>query len=123
VYNKIDLLEHAPRLDRNADGLPERVWVSAVTGEGADLLRQAMTELLAHDMVEQQLDLSPDQGRLRAALYKLGAVINEEHGEDGIAHINVRLPRSDWNRLMVSEGISERAIATEDKWWLDVNQS
>jgi GTP-binding protein HflX len=119
VYNKIDLLEQAPRIDRNADGMPERVWVSAVTGAGADLLRQAMAELLAHDMVEQHLDLSPKQGRLRAALYKLGAVVNEEHGEDGIAHINVRLPRADWNRLMVSEGIGERAIATEDKWWLE----
>jgi len=118
VYNKIDLLEQAPRIDRNADGMPERVWVSAVTGAGADLLQQAMAELLAHDMVEQQLDLSPNQGRLRAALYKLGAVVNEEHGEDGVAHVNVRLPRSDWNRLMVAEGIGERAIATEDKWWL-----
>ena len=119
VYNKIDLLEQAPRLDRNADGLPERVWVSAVTGAGTDLLQQAMIELLAHDMVEQQLDLSPDQGRLRAALYKLGAVVKEEHGEDGIAHIEVRLPRSDWNRLMVAEGIGERTIAEEDKWWLE----
>ena len=119
VYNKIDLLEQAPRLDRNADGLPERVWVSAVTGAGIDLLQQAMVELLAHDMVEQQLDLTPEQGRLRAALYKLGAVVSEEHGDDGIAHIQVRLPRPDWNRLMVSEGIGERAIAIEDKWWLE----
>lgn len=119
VYNKIDLLEQAPRLDRNADGLPERVWVSAVTGAGIDLLQQAMAELLAHDMVEQQLDLSPNQGRLRAALYKLGAVVSEEHGEDGIAHLNVRLPRPDWNRLMVAEGIGERAIGEEDKWWLE----
>ncbi len=119
VYNKIDLLKQAPRLDRNADGLPERVWVSAVTGAGTDLLQQAMVELLAHDMVEQTLDLSPQQGRLRAALYKLGAVVNEEYGDDGIAHLNVRLPRSDWNRLMVAEGIGERAIAEEDKWWLE----
>ncbi len=119
VYNKIDLLEQAPRLDRNADGLPERVWVSAVTGAGADLLQQAMAELLAHDMVEQKLDLSPAQGRLRAALYKLGAVVNEEHGDDGIAHLEVRLPRSEWNRLMVAEGIGERAIADENKWWLE----
>ncbi len=118
VYNKIDLLERAPRIDRNAEGVPERVWLSAVTGEGVELLRQAMTELLGKDMVEQQLELSPDQGRLRAALYKLGAVLREEHGDDGIAQLQVRLARSDWNRLMVAEGISDRTIALdEDNWW------
>ncbi len=119
VYNKIDLLEKEPRLDRNADGMPERVWVSAATGAGVDLLQQAITELLAHDMVEQQLDLSPSQGRLRAALYKLGAVSSEEHGEDGVAHLNVRLARADWNRLMVTEGIGGREIVDEESWWLE----
>ena len=34
VYNKLDLLEQAPRIDRNADGVPERVWLSAATGAG-----------------------------------------------------------------------------------------
>ena len=121
VYNKIDLLEQQPRIDRNADGLPERVWVSAATGAGTELLREAMAELLAHDMVEQQLDISPKQGRLRAALYELGAVVSEEHGEDGIAHLNVRMPRVDWNRLVVTEGIGERVIGEEDKWWLEGN--
>jgi len=117
VYNKIDLLEREPRMDRNAEGVPERVWLSAVTGAGIELLKQAITELLGKDMVEEQLDISPDQGRLRAALYKLGAVASEEHRDDGIARLNVRLARSDWNRLMVSEGISERTIGMEETNW------
>ena len=32
VFNKLDLLEQAPRIDRDADGRPCRVWLSAVTG-------------------------------------------------------------------------------------------
>ena len=120
VYNKIDLLEREPRVDRNADGVPERVWLSAVSGAGIELLEQAITELLGTDMVEEQLDITPDQGRLRAGLYKLGAVASEEHRDDGIARLNVRLARSDWNRLMVSEGISERTIGMEESnWWSD----
>jgi GTP-binding protein HflX len=100
VYNKIDLLDQSPRIDRNADGLPERVWLSAATGEGTDLLLQAISELVGEDMVNEELQLEPDQGELRAALYRLGAVLSEEYDENGSAQLSVRLPRADWNRLM-----------------------
>ena len=100
VYNKLDLLEQSPRIDRNADGVPERVWLSAATGAGTELLLQAIAELVGKDMVEEVLDIGPSQGGLRAALYRLGAVEAEDYGEDGVAHLSVRLPRADWNRLM-----------------------
>ena len=99
-HNKLDLLEQAPRIDRNADGQPERVWLSAVTGEGVELLLQAVSELVGQDMVNEELELSPDQGGLRAALYRLGAVESEDYADDGTALLQVRLPRADWNRLM-----------------------
>ena len=47
VYNKIDRLELAPRIDRDADGRVTAVWISAATGAGLDLLRQAVAERLA----------------------------------------------------------------------------
>ncbi len=47
VFNKIDLLENQePRIDRDAKGLPIRVWISAHTGAGLPLLHQALGELL-----------------------------------------------------------------------------
>jgi GTP-binding protein HflX len=100
VFNKLDLLEQSPRLERNEDGLPVRVWLSATTGAGTDLLLQAMAELVGRDMVCEELHLSPWQGSLRAAFYNMGAVENEHYGDDGVAHLSVRLPRTDWNRLM-----------------------
>jgi GTP-binding protein HflX len=100
VFNKLDLLEQAPRLERNAEGRPERVWLSAVTGAGTDLLLQAIAELVGQDMVSEELYLEPNQGGLRAALYSMGAVETEDYGDDGVAHLSVRLPRADWNRLM-----------------------
>lgn len=49
VVNKIDLLEDTPpRLERNAAGLPTKVWISAHSGIGIDLLRQAIIECLAY---------------------------------------------------------------------------
>ena len=100
VYNKLDLLEQAPRIDRNEQGLPERVWLSAATGAGNELLLQAIAELVGKDMVTESLDIGPEQGGLRAALYRLGAVESEDYRDDGVAHLSVRLPRADWNRLM-----------------------
>ncbi len=99
VYNKLDLLEQSPRIDRNADGMPERVWLSAATGAGTELLLQAIAELVGKDMINEVVDIGPAQGGLRAALYRLGAVESEQYGEDGVAHLSVRLPRADWNRL------------------------
>lgn len=49
VVNKIDLLDDTPpRLERNAAGLPIKVWISAQSGIGIDLLRQAIIECLAY---------------------------------------------------------------------------
>ncbi|CAA0090597.1 GTPase HflX [Halioglobus japonicus] len=100
VFNKLDLLEQEPRLERNAQGKPERVWLSAVTGAGTELLLQAIAELVGQDMVSEDVYLEPKDGSLRAALYSLGAVETEDYSEDGVAHLSVRLPRADWNRLM-----------------------
>jgi GTP-binding protein HflX len=100
VYNKLDLLERAPRIDHGVDGKPERVWLSAATGEGTDLLLQAVRELVGQDMINEEVALEPGQGGLRAALYRLGAVEAEDYDEHGVAHLSVRLPRADWNRLM-----------------------
>lgn len=104
VYNKIDLLETAPRIDRDDEGRPVRAWVSAQNGSGLDALLAAIGELVGDDMVARELVLAPEQGRFRAALYRLGAVRDEHYGSDGAAHVSVRLPRADWERLVASEG-------------------
>ncbi|VAW83785.1 Ribosome LSU-associated GTP-binding protein HflX [hydrothermal vent metagenome] len=45
VYNKIDLLEDGQaRMERDEHGMPRKIWISAVTGEGLPLLRKALSE-------------------------------------------------------------------------------
>lgn len=45
VYNKIDNVDGmTPRIERNAEGEIHRIWLSAKTGEGLELLRQALQE-------------------------------------------------------------------------------
>ncbi|HJU26298.1 MAG TPA: GTPase HflX, partial [Rhodanobacteraceae bacterium] len=72
-----------PRIDRDGEGAPSRVWVSAATGEGLDLLREAIGERLSGARVQAEVRLPPEAGRLRAKLIELGAVADERYDEQG----------------------------------------
>jgi GTPase len=45
VYNKIDMTAFPPRVEANEYGKIRRVWISAVTGQGLDLLRNALGQI------------------------------------------------------------------------------
>src|SRR5690348_16477529 len=47
VFDKIDRLRAAPRIDRDGEGRATGVWISAEQGTGLDLLSQAVAERLA----------------------------------------------------------------------------
>lgn len=47
VYNKIDLNGSAPRIERDECGKISGVWISARTGSGLDLVKQALEEYAA----------------------------------------------------------------------------
>jgi len=101
VYNKIDLLTNMPaRIDRNERNEPVAVWLSAQSGEGLDLLVQAIAELLGEDMLQDQLKLNADQGRLRAMLYEQNAVLSERYCDDGSSDLEVRIPKADLFRIL-----------------------
>ena len=111
VYNKLDLLEDVePQIQRNADGKPERVWVSARDGRGLELVGQAIAELLGNDLFVGTLRLEQRLSRLRAQLFELGAVQEEEHDEQGSSLLSVRLPRVELNRLISREGLEPQAF-------------
>lgn len=111
VYNKLDLLEGVePQIQRDGDGKPLRVWLSARDGRGLELLRQAVAELLGEDLFVATLQLSQRLGRLRAQLFALGAVQSEEHDESGRSLLAVRLPRVELNRLVSREGLEPQTF-------------
>jgi GTP-binding protein HflX len=111
VYNKIDLAGDAvPRIDRDAEGRPARVWLSARDGRGIALLQQAIQERLlagpgadTHADAEAesaarsarvyraQIRLDPAAGRLRAKLFEWNVVRHERVTDDGESIIDVIL--------------------------------
>ena len=122
VYNKIDLLEEAPRVDLDDKGMPTRVWVSGLHGQGLDLLIEAITQLVSGDIVDTTLKLHPAQGQLRAQLFDSGAVIEESTAEDGAMLLHIRIEASTLERIVRKSGADIEALGlseyfTED--WLD----
>ncbi|WP_172143522.1 MULTISPECIES: ribosome rescue GTPase HflX [Pseudomonas] len=106
VYNKLDLLEGVePQIQRDAEGKPQRVWLSARDGRGLPLLKQAIAELLGNDLFIATLQLPQRMARLRAQFFAVGAVQSEEHAEDGSSLLAVRLPRIELNRLVTRAGL------------------
>ena len=106
VFNKIDATGQPPAVEYGPDGKPRRIWVSAASGAGMDMLREAIASLLYRDTVHGWLRLTPGQGRARAAFFGLGAVREEKLDQDGSYLLQVELPRSDYQRLCHREGLN-----------------
>lgn len=106
VFNKIDLLPDCePRIQRDDKGRPVKVWVSAKTGAGLDLLLRAVSEILAGNMAEETVRVSPQRARLRSQLYEKGFIEDEHIDERGFYELRLRLPRRDLDRILAHDGV------------------
>ncbi|HET7176077.1 MAG TPA: ribosome rescue GTPase HflX [Gammaproteobacteria bacterium] len=110
VFNKIDMTGQAPATERGPDGQVRRLWLSAATGEGLELLRAAIAARLKGDTVRGWLKLGPLQARARAAFFDLGAVRAEKGDDDGGYLLEVELPRREYHRLCRREGLEPSAL-------------
>ena len=104
ICNKIDNLDDVePRIDRDSQGRPIRVWLSAQANVGIDLFFIALAERLGNQVVEFQLAIPPNEGKLRGALYKLKCIKDEYYDEQGLCHLSIKLPKREWDRLAKKE--------------------
>ncbi|NEX15415.1 MAG: GTPase HflX [Halochromatium sp.] len=101
VYNKIDLVaDQPPRLDRDADGRVWRIWMSAQTGAGVELLTQALSERLRGELVRESLLLGPADGALRAWLFEHARVLDDMGTDEGGWRMEVELARQQVERYL-----------------------
>lgn len=104
VFNKADLLnpekECVPGFaERNKDNKITKIWVSALTGQGLDLLREALQGRLSIERVQGILQLAPEQGQLRSQIYAHGHVTAEKVLEMGGWELVFEMTASRWNKL------------------------
>ncbi|CAJ0943239.1 unnamed protein product [Ranitomeya imitator] len=94
VMNKIDALDNfEPRIDRNDENLPIRVWLSAQTGVGISLLFQALTERLSGEIALRTLRLPPEAGRIRSRFYQTSGNRERVGQEEEVVYgVAIRMP-------------------------------
>ncbi len=101
VTNKIDLIAGSePRIDFDDHKRPIKVSVSAVTGDGLDMLKQAIATRIGIDVMSCDIAIAPEEGGLRASLYELGVVLKEQELEEGGWRVSVRMRSKDYHRLV-----------------------
>jgi len=108
VYNKIDRSGHDARIDRSEDGVPQAVWLSAVSGDGVDLLIEAITERVAKQRTIGWLRVYPEQGKLRAQLFNASAVLEEQPQNDGSSLLHVDIDSIDFAKMEREHDISDQ---------------
>jgi GTP-binding protein HflX len=113
VYNKIDKLDREPRMTNNRHGEGRAVWLSAVTGEGLPMLKEAIANRLRQKTTHRTIHLQPAQGRQRAKLFELGAVLNEEVLEDGSWMLELRMAEKDLRRFLKRENLQIEQVTEQ----------
>ncbi|MDH3305755.1 MAG: GTPase HflX [Gammaproteobacteria bacterium] len=108
VYNKIDKLDGKPRITNNRAGEGRAVWLSAITGDGIPMLKDAIARRLRQKTVRRVIHLLPEQGRQRAKLFELGAVTSEAAREEGGWTLDLKMTEKDLKRFLKRENLAEQ---------------
>ena len=99
VFNKIDLTGDPPRTKNNKDGEAARVWLSAESGVGLDLLLDCVRALLSKSHQIFKLTLAPEAGALRSQLYQKCQVMEESTDDSGSIFMTVKMEPAVWGWL------------------------
>lgn len=111
VFNKIDMLPQGEvHIDRDDEGNPRRVWLSAQEDLGIEQLFDVITECLGKEKIQARLTLPPSAGRLRAKLFEIGKVLFEDTDNQGNWLMEVEMLQQDWLAMEKHQQISQFTI-------------
>lgn len=111
IFNKIDRVGRLPSFARDEQGRISKVWLSAKSGEGAELLVHALTEHFRRNRIHRQLRLPSSAGELRATVYRRLDVLSEKINDNGEWIIDVEVGPAELNWL---EGLKGAGINIVD---------
>jgi GTPase len=96
VLNKIDLVKNSsPGIERDGDGNPSTVRVSAENGTGLEDVCSAIAELFKNDRVCRHLSLSAKQAAIRSNLFNYARVISDQITDSGGWEMDVEIRKKD----------------------------
>ncbi len=97
VVNKVDRLD-AHAKSELARAFPDRLLVSASTGEGIDEALGLVQARLAERWMLRELDLPSWAGKLKGDIYACAQVLSEKHTSKKTTY-RVRVTKENWSRL------------------------
>ena len=114
VYNKIDQMDKVsegvvaeiddsgqviavPNMGSNE--VSHKIWCSAKTGEGVELILRTLSEQLEIEWLDLNLLISPQDLDIRSELYNLHVILDEKVEDNGDMNVQIRIDAGDWRRL------------------------
>jgi len=91
IYNKIDLTDDQAHTGYNIENRVDKIWLSAATGSGLELVSQALADLLSKEHEEFVVRLKPQAGELRSRLYQHCEIIFEDVDEVGNIVMKIKM--------------------------------
>lgn len=99
VYNKVDKLDDIqPFVERDDEGKVTAVYLSAQSGDGIDLLFEAIRERLRNELVQETLLLPPTIGNLYTLFKQQNGIKTEHFNEFGDRIIDIEIDKVQWNK-------------------------
>ncbi len=99
LFNKIDLVDYASRVDRDEAGQVTRLWLSAKTGAGFEEFRQTIADLFEEQTFTCELVLNADEGQVRSRLYQDKVVCSESYLDDGSIELVLNISNTQIKKL------------------------
>ena len=91
IFNKIDLADYAPRIDRDDNGKATRLWLSAKDRRGFEEFHQVIREIFAADTVLCELELQAAEGMIRSRLFEQKLIQQERYSDDGSIQLTLKI--------------------------------
>lgn len=98
VFNKMDALEDMLELPILRQKYPDYVEVSALSGQGLDVLKARLLEVASENEVEIDVGIPQKEGKIVNYVYEHGEVM-ERRFEGNLVHLRVRMDRKHANKL------------------------
>ena len=112
IYNKIDVAGSCPERVSVGEVVVEKIHLSAESGEGLDLLNNALGAFFSRSYQVRHLSLPVAAGRIRAQLYERCRVLSESYDESGNLEMEVEMAIRDIGWLEHQPGF-------EPGFWLE----
>lgn len=104
IYNKIDGLKgETAHLEHDESGKICKVWLSAMTGVGLELLRQTLMARLFEQSLQIWVRLPLHSQWVRAKLFELAVVLQEQFADNGDSLLEIQIQNKDLLQLQKME--------------------